>query len=96
MMEHARNGDAVCGKTSREKCDAIEIVLIFNAPSLNKTADTPSMRDHTCIMGVPYSTLQRVEKSVIKKRCQLVAAEQGIYWALSKCKKGFSTINNKL
>ncbi len=94
MMERACNGESVCGKTSQEKHDAVKVVLTFSAPSPNKTADTPSMRDRACIMGVPFSMLQRVKKSVIKKRRQLTAAERGIYWALSKRKKGYSTINN--
>ncbi len=79
MMECACNGKSVSGKISQEKHDTIEVVLTFSAPSPNKTADTPSMRDHACIMGVPYSTLQCVKKSVIKKQSQLTAAERGIY-----------------
>jgi hypothetical protein len=96
MMKRACNGLSVHGKTSQEKHDAIKVVLTFSTPSTNKTADTPSMRDHARIMGVPFSMLQRVKKSVIEKRRQLTAAERGIYWALSKRKKGYSTINNKL
>jgi hypothetical protein len=96
MMERACNGDAVCGETSQEKCDTVEGVLTFSAPSPNKTADTPSMSDRARIMGVPSSTLHCVEKSIIEKRHQLTAAERGIYWALSKHKKGYSTINDKL
>ncbi len=96
MIERACNGKSVSSKTSQEKRDAIEVVLTFSAPSPNKTADTPSMHDRACIMGVPYSMLQRVKKSVIEKQCQLKAAERGIYWALSKRKKGYSTINNEL
>jgi hypothetical protein len=87
MMEHARDGESVSGKTSQEKCDAVEVVLTFSAPSPNKTADTPSMCDHAHIMGVPYSMLQCVKKSVIKKQRQLTAAERGIYWVLLKHKK---------
>jgi hypothetical protein len=96
MMEHALNGKSVCGKTSQEKRDTVKVVLTFSAPSPNKTADTPSMHDHACIMGVPFSMLQHVEKSVIKKQRQLTAAVRGICWAPSKRKKGYSTINNKL
>ncbi len=96
MMKRACNGESVRGKTSQEKHDTIEVVLTFSTPSPNKTADTPSMHDRACIMGVPFSMLQRVEKSVIEKRCQLTAAERGIYWALLKRKKGYLTINNEL
>jgi hypothetical protein len=96
MIEYACNGESVSLKTSQEKHDTVEVVLTFSAPSPNKTADTPSMHDHVCIMGVPYSTLQRVKKSVIEKQHQLTAAERGIYWALSKHKKGYSTINDEL
>ena len=96
MMERARTGDAVRGKTSREKRDAAEVVFTFSAPSPNKTSDAPSMRDRARIMGIPFSTLQRVEKSVIEKRRQLTDAERGTYWALSKRKKGYSTINDEL
>jgi hypothetical protein len=96
MMERAPNGKSVRGKTSQEKHDAVEVVLTFSTPSPNKTADTPSMCDRACIMGVPFSMLQCVKKSVIEKRRQLTAAERGIYWALSKRKKGYSTINNEL
>jgi hypothetical protein len=96
MMERACNGESVCGKPSREKRDTVKVVLTFSAPSPNKTADTPSMRDRACIMGVPCSTLQRVEQTVIEKQRQRTAAERGIYWALSKRKKGYSTINNEL
>ncbi len=96
MMECARNGESVSVNTLQEKRDTVEVVLTFSAPSPKKTADTPSMRDRARIMGVPYSTLQCVENSVIKKQRQLTAAERGLYWALSKCKKGYSTINNEL
>jgi hypothetical protein len=96
MMERARTGKSVSGKTSQGKRDAIEVVLTFSVPSPNKTADTPSMCDRACIMGVPYSTLQSVKKSVIEKRRQLTAAVRGIYWALSKRKKSYSTINDEL
>ncbi len=95
-MERACNGDAVYDKTSQEKHDAVKVVLTFSAPSPNKTADAPSMHDRTRIMGVLSSMLHCVKKSVIKKQRQLMAAERGIYWALLKCKKGYSTINNKL
>ncbi len=95
-MERACNGDAVCGKTSQEKHDAVKVVLTFSAPSPNKTADAPSMRDRARIMGVPYSRIQCVKKSVIEKQCQLMAAERGINWVLSKHKKGYLTINDKL
>jgi hypothetical protein len=67
MMERACHGDAVCGKTSLEKHDAVKVVLTFSMPSPNKTADTPSMRDHACIMGVPSSMLHCVKKSIIEK-----------------------------
>ncbi len=66
-MEHACNGYAVCSKTSQEKPDTIEVVLTFSTPSTNKTADTPSICDRTCIMVVPYSMLHCVEKSVTEK-----------------------------
>ena len=35
-------------------------------------------------------------KILIKKRRQLTADEKGVYWALAKCKKGYSTINKEL
>ena len=59
MMKCARTSDLLCvrGKLSQEKCDAAKVAFTFCAPSPDKTAYAPSMRDHTRIMGVPSSTL---------------------------------------
>jgi hypothetical protein len=70
--------------------------MTFNAPSPDKTADAPSMRERARAMVLPSSTLHCVEKSVTEKRRQLTAAERGVHWALSKRKKGYSTISNEL
>ena len=40
--------------------------------------------------------MSRVEKILINKRRQLTTGEKGIYWALAKRKKGYSTINEEL
>jgi len=37
-----------------------------------------------------------VDKILIEKRRQLTAGEKGVYWALAKRKKGYSTINKEL
>ena len=98
MMKHAQTNDSlcVCGKSSQEKHDAAKVVLTFCVPSPNKTADMPGMCDRACIMSVPSSTLHQQEQSVSEKRRQLTAAKRGIYWMISKLKKGYSTISNKL
>jgi hypothetical protein len=46
--------------------------------------------------GMPQSTLATREKALIKKRRQLIASKKGIYWALAKCKKGYSKIDKAL
>ena len=40
--------------------------------------------------------MSQVDKILIEKRWQLTTGEKGVYWALAKCKKGYSTINEEL
>jgi hypothetical protein len=75
-----------------EKRDAAEVMMTFTAPSPDKTVGIPSEGERTCIIGVPRTTLQRIQKHVMEKRRQLTAGERGVYWALAKRKKGYSKI----
>ena len=45
---------------------------------------------------MPRVALTQVDKILIEKRWQLTAGKKGVYWALAKRKKGYSTINEKL
>jgi hypothetical protein len=37
-----------------------------------------------------------VDRILIEKRRQLTAGKKGVYWALAKRKKGYSTINKEI
>jgi hypothetical protein len=45
------------------------------------------------VLGIPQSTLAKREKALIEKRQQQSTSKRGILWALAKCKKGYSKIN---
>jgi hypothetical protein len=45
---------------------------------------------------MPHSTLFQRKNAFIKKHQQLSTGEKGLYWALAKCKKGYSKINEAL
>ena len=97
MMERNRNTSKLHGNTTTEKRDAVEVILAFSAPSPQKTTSVPSRRDRARALGVPPSTLDRVDARLIEKRRQLTTAgETGVHWALSKRKKGFSKIDEAL
>ena len=97
MMERNRNTSKLHGNTTTEKRDAVEVILAFSAPSPQKTTSVPSRRDRARALGVPSSTLARVDARLIEKRRQLTTAgETGVHWALSKRKKGFSKIDEAL
>jgi hypothetical protein len=84
------------GNSTTEKRDAVEVILAFSAPSPQKTMGVPSRRDRARALGVPPSTLDRVDACLIKKCWQLTTGERGVHWALSKRKKGFSKIDEAL
>jgi hypothetical protein len=71
-------------------------MLTFSAPLPEKMALVPSQHDRARVLGVPQSTLATREKALIKKHRQLSTSEKGIFWALAKCKKGYSKINNAI
>jgi hypothetical protein len=54
------------------------------------------MHDCAMVLGVPFSTLQRIEKFIMEKHHQLPIIEKGIHWAMARRNKGYSTISNKL
>jgi hypothetical protein len=96
MMERARGGTNLRGKREQEKRDAAEVMLTFTAPSPARKAGNPSRRDRACALGIAASTLDCVDKHMIKKRRLLSAGEMGIHWALAKKKKGYTTISDDL
>jgi hypothetical protein len=101
MLGRARNNEKVRGKSKREKRNVTEVILTFSAPSptrqsTNRETVVPSQRDRARLLGIPRSTLQRVDGAMITKRQQLTSGERGIYWALAKTKRGYSTISNEL
>ena len=96
MMERARSGTNLRGKREQEKHNAAEVMLTFTAPSPMRKAGNPSRHDCACALGVAASTLDCVDKHMIKKHRLLSAGEMGVKWALATKKKGYSTISNEL
>jgi hypothetical protein len=96
LLLHNPSTQNTCGKATFEKRNAVEVVMTFTAPSPDKTVGIPSKHEHAHIIGVPRTTLQRIQKHVMEKGCQLTAGESGVYWALAKQKKGYSKINEDL
>ncbi len=80
-------------RTTDKKHDATNEMLTFSASLPEKVTGVPSQCDLAHVLGMPQSTLLMRAKAIIKKRRQLFAGEKGIYWALAKCKKGYSKIN---
>jgi hypothetical protein len=83
-------------KTTDEKCDAFKVMLTFSASLPDKMALVPSQRDCARVLGMPQSTLATREKALIEKCRQLSASKKGIFWALAKCKKGYSKIDDAI
>ncbi len=96
LMEHSRNCENLHSRTTGEKRDAAEVILIFSAPLPEKVKGVPSQRDCACVLGIPQSTLAKKEQALIKKRRQLSTGKAGIFWALSKRKKGYSKIDEAI
>ncbi len=96
LMKTNRNRVFPCTKIIDKKGDAIEVMLIFSAPLPEKMTLVPSQRDCAHVLGVPQSTLATREKALIEKGRQLSAGKKGIFWALAKCKKGYSKIKDAI
>ena len=79
MMEQNCNTSKLHGNSTTEKCDAVEVILAFSPPSPQKTTGVPIRRDCARALGVPPSTLDRVDARPIKKRQQLTAGERGVH-----------------
>ncbi len=92
LMKTNHNWAFPQAKTTDKKRDAVEVMLLFSAHSLLKMTLVPSQRDCARVLGMPQSTLATREKALIKKRRQLSAGKKGIFWALAKCKKGYSKL----
>ncbi len=88
-MSRNRTTQNMRGNSTNKKRDSAKVMLTFSAPSPNSKSDAvPSIRARASILGVPFSTLQRVEKNVIEKRRKLTDGEFGVYWAVANRKKG--------
>jgi len=61
MMERNRNTSKVHENSTTEKRDAVEVTLAFSATSQQKTTRVPRSRDRARALGVPLSTLDRVD-----------------------------------
>ncbi len=48
------------------------------------------------MLEVPQQTLSQVDRIFTENCRQLTTGEKGVYWALAKRKKGYSTINEEL
>jgi hypothetical protein len=48
------------------------------------------------VLEVPQQTLSQVDRIFTENCRQLTTGEKGVYWALAKRKKGYSTINEEL
>ena len=96
MMERNRATEKLRANVTSDKRLAAEVMLTFSAPSPDKVRGVPSQRDRARVLGVPQSIMSRLDKVLIEKRRQLTADEKGVYWALAKRKKGYSTINEEL
>ncbi len=79
-----------------EKHDAAEVILTISAILPEKVTGVPSQHERARVLGMPQSILATREKAPIEKRQQLSAGEKGVYWALTKCKKGYSKIDEAL
>jgi len=67
-----------------------------DADAEQKTTGVPSRRDRARALGVPPSTLDRMDAHLIEKCRQLTAGKRCVHWALSKRKMGFSKIDEAL
>ena len=75
---------------------AAKVVLTFSAPSPDKVCCVSSQHCRAQVLGMPHGALSRVDRILIKKRRQLIVGKKGVYWALAKHKKGYSTNNKEL
>jgi hypothetical protein len=94
-MERSCNRENLHSRTTDEERDAIEVMLTFSAPLPEKVKGVPSQRDCARVLDIPQSTLAKKEQALIERR-QLSTGTAGIFWALSKHKKGYSKINETI
>ena len=67
MMDCTWSGEKLRGNTHKQKRDAAEVMLTVTALSPVRKAGDPSRRDCARALGVPRSTLDRVDKQMIEK-----------------------------
>jgi hypothetical protein len=65
-------------------------------PSPNGGENVPSRHKRACLLGIAPSMLNQLDNAMIQKRQQLTNRERGVHWALTKAKKGYSTISLEL
>ena len=86
----------LCVNVTADRRDAFEVMHAFSRPLPEKTVGAPRHHDYAPVLGMPQSTISRMDALLIEKHRQLSAGKKGIYWALAKCKKGYSTIGKEL
>jgi hypothetical protein len=96
MLGWARSSKNAHGKTSCKKRDAAKVVLTFTAPLPNGGENVPSRHKRACLLGIAPLMLDQLDNAMIQKRQQLTDRERGDHWALTKAKKGYSTISLEL
>ena len=78
----SRTRSTTGGKSTNEKRDAAETILVSLAPSPG-TKNAPSICARASILGIARTTLKRREKQLIDKRGKLTAGELGVCWAVA-------------
>jgi hypothetical protein len=96
LMKTNCNWENPHARTTDEKRNAAKVMLTFSTPLLENVTGVPSQRDCARVLGIPQSTLATREKALIKKCWQLSNGKKGIFWALAKCKKGYSKIDEAI
>ncbi len=82
--------------TTAEKSNAVEVMLTISAPLPNKDDVVPSICNCAAVLGVPYSTLECIERNLIEKHQKLTASKKGVYFAFVNKKKGYSTNQQRI
>ncbi len=90
LMERYSNRENLPSRTKDKK---LKVILTFSAPLPEKVKGVPSQCDCARVLGIPQSTLATKEQALIEKCQQLSTGKAGIFWALSKRKKGYSKID---
>jgi hypothetical protein len=94
MLTRALSTSHPKGHSNNDKFSFAESILTAAAPSpvSNEKTKAPSLARRSAMLGIPTTTARRLIYRASVKRKRLINQEQGVSWAVTKKRKGYSKI----